>query len=82
MILGSTVFGVVARLSDGNDQAYDHWLFMAFTIPRWESFELIIIGIYGSIVFGVVGFIIANDCFLLTDKIVNLGSGEDSIHGK
>jgi hypothetical protein len=29
IILGSTVFGVVARLSDGNDQAYDHRRFIA-----------------------------------------------------
>ena len=34
-----------------------------------EVFELIIIEVYGSTVFGVVGFIIANDCFLLTDEI-------------
>jgi hypothetical protein len=32
-VYDSTVFGVVARLSDGNDQAYAHWRFMAFTIP-------------------------------------------------
>jgi hypothetical protein len=45
---------------------------MIFTIPRLESFELIIIEVYGSTVFGVVGFIIANDCFLLTDADSNL----------
>ena len=44
--------------------------------------ELIIIEVYGSTVFGVVGFIIANDCFLLTDGIVIQTRYEDSIHGK
>ena len=35
-----------------------------------EVVELITIGFYGSTVFGVVGFIIINDCFLLTEGIV------------
>jgi len=47
-----------------------------------EMFELIIIEVYGSTVFGVVGFIIVNDCFLLTDGIVIQTRYEDSIHGK
>jgi len=47
-----------------------------------EVVELIIIGVYGSTVFGVVGFIIANACFFLTDGIVIQTRYEDSIHGK
>ena len=66
----------------GGDKACYDWLFVAFTVPRWESFELIIIEVYGSTVFGVVGFIIANDNFLMTDEMVIQTGYEDSIHGK
>jgi hypothetical protein len=70
MILGSTVLKsaqiilvVMIRLMiTGNS-----WTYYSTTM---EVFELIIIGVYGSTVFGMVGFIFANDCFLLTDGIV------------
>ena len=47
-----------------------------------EVVALIIIEDYGNTVFGLVGFIIANACFLLTDGIVIQTRYEDSIHGK
>ena len=49
-----------------SEPVYGHRLLRA----TLEVVELIIIEVYGSTVFGVVGFIIVNDCFLLTDGIV------------